>query len=234
MGREVAALAEESDRFTIFAGVDQVKSTELPFPLFDSFDACPNCDCIVDFSTPQALPSLLRYALANDIPAVLATTGYSQKDRTMIQEAANVIPLFVSGNLSRGMQVLLGAVEELAARLSDDFDTEIIEAHHRGKADSPSGTARLLADAVNRGKANPLRVVCGRSGIRQGDELGISSVRAGGIFGEHAVLFASDDEVISLHHSAMSRSCFARGALKAAEFICEQKPGLYTRIPAEY
>ena len=230
MGRAVAAQAQ-AEGIGIAAGVDTLP-LEAPFPCFPSFDSVPDAgDVIVDFSRPEALEGLLRFALRRGIPAVLATTGYSEEQLQAIDEAAREIALFRSANMSLGIALLRRLSREAALVLGSGFDVEIVEAHHRRKVDAPSGTALLLKDAVQQGRSEPLRAVYGREGrsARRGeDEIGLHAVRGGTVAGEHEVLFLGPNERITLHHSAENRSVFATGALRAAAFLLGRRPGLYS------
>ncbi len=234
MGNEVAQEVKSDPNFTILCGVDAHPNESLPFPIHPDFDFCPSCQCVIDFSSPQLLRSLLDYALKSHTPVVLASTGYSISDVELIRAASEKIPVFVSENLSRGMQKMRKLVREASSLPLEEFDTEIIEAHHRGKKDAPSGTAKMLARTICLARDGaPCRILCGRRegfSPRLTGDIGVSSVRAGGIFGEHTVLFASEDEVLEVRHTALSRRCFAKGALEAAAFLVRQSSGLFSEL----
>lgn len=226
MGREVAAQAK-------VAGMDMVGVDIAPmtadYPVYASFaDAPKDADCIVDFSRPASLEALLAYAKANHIPAVLATTGYTPEQLKQIEAVAAEIAVFRSANMSVGIALLRALSRKAAQVLGESFDVEIIEAHHNRKADAPSGTALLLADAVKE-KRPEAEYVFGRSGQhkRQPNEIGIHALRMGNVVGEHEVIFATDSQTISLKHQAHDRALFAEGALTAAGFVVKQAPGLY-------
>ncbi len=228
MGRQVAALAPEAG-FEIAAGVDFAASgSAAPFPVYGSFseDIREQADVIVDFSRPSALPGLLAYAKAHRLPCVLCSPGYGDQENAMIREASETIPLFVSANMSEGVYVLK-KIAALAKQLLPDADVELIEKHHNRKEDAPSGTAeallRVLADADT-------RFQYGRQGLhtrRAAGEIGVHSVRGGTVCGDHEIDFFLHDEVITISHHAQSRAIFASGALRAAGFLMEQKPGVY-------
>ena len=228
MGREVAAQAGPAG-IEIAGGVD-VAGVQADFPVWADFTQAPEVDCIVDFSRPASLDGLLAYAVQNRIPAVLATTGYDEVQLAAIDEAAKVIPVFRSANMSVGIALLRALSRKAAQVLGDDFDVEIVEAHHNRKADAPSGTALMLADAINDAAGGKYEYVYDRTQHRQkrGDaELGISAVRGGGIVGEHEVLFCGPEEVVRLSHSAGSRGVFADGAIQAALYLQGREPGYY-------
>lgn len=233
MGRAVAAQAS-ADGIEIVAGVDALQG-DCSFPCHTGFDALPDCSgaVIVDFSRPEALTSLLAYAVKNHLPVVLATTGYTPEQEQEVDQAARQIPVFRSANMSVGVALLRHLCQEAAKVLGETFDVEIVEAHHNRKVDAPSGTALMLADAAASARSQPSEYIYDRHSVRQPrgcDEIGISSVRGGTIVGEHEVIFAGRDEVIELRHSAQSREIFASGALRAARFLAApgQRPGLYS------
>lgn len=186
-------------------------------------------DCIIDFSVKDAVYGLLDFAVAKNVPVVLATTGYGESEMKCVEEAAKKIPLFRSGNMSVGINLLIKLVKEAAAYLGEKADVEIIEEHHNLKVDAPSGTALMLADAVKSVNSD-LQNVNGRSGIvgkRKKTELGIHSVRGGTIVGKHEVMFIMNNEIVSLKHEAQSKTMFAFGAIDAAIFLKGKPAGLY-------
>lgn len=231
MGQTIVRLAEEREDLRIVAGVDQQKGSSLPFPVYQSLDNCPyEADVLVDFSHPDALASLLPCALEKNLPAVLCVTGYSREQVETIKEAAAKLPLFFSANMSLGINLLAALAKQAAAVLGEEFDIEIIEKHHNQKLDAPSGTALLLADQINQVFAGEKSYIYDRHSVRrrrEKRELGIHSLRGGTITGEHEVVFAGHDEIITLSHSARSREVFATGALNAALFLSRQPAGLY-------
>lgn len=229
MGREVADQAKAAG-IEVAGGVD-VAGVQADFPVWTDFTQAPVVDCIVDFSRPASLDGLLTYAMQNCIPAVLATTGYDEAQLAAIDEAAKVIPIFRSANMSVGIALLRALSRKAAQVLGDDFDVEIVEAHHNRKADAPSGTALMLYDAVKDAYDQPREAVYGRHGRdckRQHNEIGIHALRGGTVTGEHEVSFFGASERIRISHSAENRSVFAVGALRAAEFLTGKKPGLYS------
>ena len=186
---------------------------------------------IIDFSHPSALEPLLAYATAHKIPAVIATTGLSAEQKEQLAEAAKEIPLFFSANMSLGINLLISLAKKAAALLEESFDIEIIERHHNQKIDAPSGTALAIADGISEVLKNPPEYVYDRHSVRRKrkkNEIGLHAVRGGTIVGDHEVLFAGNDEVIELKHSAASKEVFAVGAVKAAKFLAGKRPGMYS------
>ena len=231
MGRAVAAQAS-ADSIEIVAGVDALQG-DCSFPCHTSFDALPDCSgaVIVDFSRPEALTSLLAYAVKNHLPVVLATTGYTPEQEQEVDQAARQIPVFRSANMSVGVALLRHLCQEAAKVLGETFDVEIVEAHHNRKVDAPSGTALLLFDAIKNAYDEPRYAQLGRGGRnckRQHNEIGIHALRGGTVTGEHEVCFFGPAERIRLSHSAEDRSVFASGALKAAAYLQGKAPGRYT------
>ena len=227
MGRAVAERIAARDDVCVAAGID-VNDSPAGFPVFHSAEECSaEADVIIDFSNPAALPGLLGFACGHGLPVVVATTGLSAEDVGLIERAAEKVPVFRSANMSLGVNLLIELAKKAAAVLGDDFDVEIIEKHHNQKLDAPSGTALMIADAISDGK----RYVYDRHSVRAKrgkDEIGIHSVRGGNIVGEHEVIFAGSDEVITLSHSAASRGVFAVGAINAALFLIGKEPGIYS------
>lgn len=230
MGHFVADCVSARDDMTVIAGVDAVKS-DLGFPVFSDFsDISVKPDVIIDFSNVSVLDCMLDYAVKNRIPTVIATTGYDAEQIAKIRTASEKIPVFFSFNMSLGINLLCSLAKQAAALLGEDFDIEIIEKHHSKKLDAPSGTAIMLANAVNGELGDKYQYEYDRHSRRMArpkNEIGIHSVRGGTIVGEHDVIFAGRDEVITLSHAAASREVFATGAVKAAAFICGKSAGLY-------
>ena len=229
MGKNVADLAAQNG-VTVVCGVD-VRPAPMPFPVHANFsEVSERADAVIDFSSPAGLESCLTYCVEHELPVVLAATGYSPDDLTRISRAAERIPVFRTGNLSLGINLLQMLVRKAAEVLGSDFDVEIIERHHDKKKDAPSGTALMLAESVNEGMHASLTPVFGRHGMvgeRTKTEIGIHAVRGGTIVGEHEVMFAGEDEILTLTHSARSRKVFAAGALKAAQWLQGKAPGEY-------
>ena len=232
MGRVVSAIVGSDPELSIIAGFDINTVANDDFPVYNDFSEYDGtADAVVDFSNASALEGLLAYCLKNKTPLVLCTTGHSDEQMSAINEAAKKIPIFKSGNMSLGVNLLADLVRRACEVLGESFDVEIIERHHRRKVDAPSGTALLLADAAS--SALPYSSVNvferqSRRAAREKQEIGISAVRGGTIVGEHEVIFAGLDEVIELKHSAASRDVFAAGAIRAAKFIAKTTaPGIY-------
>ncbi len=231
MGKAITEVAEKDSNVCIICGFDKYTAADRAYPIYatpDEYDG--PADVIIDFSNPAALSPLLSYAKKRKLPAVIATTGLSFEQLTEIDEASKEIPVFRSANMSLGVNLMVELVKKAAEVLKDDFDIEIIEKHHNKKLDAPSGTALMLADAVNEALDSALSYVYDRHSVRkqrEKTELGIHSVRGGTIVGEHDVIFAGNDEIITLNHTALSKKVFAEGAVKAAQFIADAKPGMY-------
>lgn len=229
MGQALVKMCRDQ-AIEIAGGIDVAPVAEADFPVFSSFETCDvAADVIIDFSRPDALPGLLRYAVAWGIPGVLATTGYGESDQAQILESAQKVPLFQSANMSLGIALLKDLAKRAAALLGDAFDVEIVETHHRRKVDAPSGTALLLHEAIRNEYTPPKEAVFGRQGItgERGGEIGIHALRGGTVAGIHEVGFYGEEEIITLTHTAINRSIFAAGALRAAAFIQGKAPGMY-------
>lgn len=230
MGGFVARAAMEDGNFQIIAGIDKINNGQ-PFPIFSSFsDIKEKVDVIIDFSHPALLDHLLDFAVKNKIPVVIATTGYSDSQLKKINEASKVIPVFFTFNMSLGVNLICSLAKKAASILGNGFDVEIIEKHHNQKIDAPSGTAIMLANAVNSVFDDKMNYEYDRHSKRSKrpkNEIGIHSVRGGTIVGEHDVIFAGHDEVITISHSAQSKEVFAVGAVRAARFLYNKNAGLY-------
>lgn len=231
MGRVIASLIKEREDCSIIAGIDKVNDQYSDFPIFERlFDMPEKPDVIIDFSHPSVLPDLLSYCKMNGTAAVIATTGYSDEERAQITSASLQIPIFFTFNMSLGINLLAELAKQAVKVLGGQFDIEILEKHHNQKKDAPSGTAIMLAEAINEELNNKYHFVYDRHSVRrprEKTEIGISSVRGGTIVGEHDIIFAGHDEVITLSHSAQSKEVFAVGAVNAAIFLCEKPAGMY-------
>lgn len=234
MGRVIAALCEKRSDCEICAGIDLMGEQYAEFPVYKKvFDLPEKPDVIIDFSHPSALDDLLNYCKMNNVPLVIATTGYTDDERAKITAAAAQIPLFFTFNMSLGINLLVELSRKAAQILGGQFDVEIIEKHHNLKKDAPSGTAIMIAEAINEELGGSGRFVYDRHNVRKArgkEEIGMHAVRGGTIVGEHEVIFAGHDEVITLSHSAQSKEVFAVGAVNAAVFLASGKrsAGLYT------
>ena len=195
---------------------------------FDDDLTNEKADVIIDFSHFSRIPNMLNFAVNNNIPIVICTTGYDDKILSQIKEASSKIPILLSSNTSIGINLMNDLVSKMAENLNG-FDIEIIETHHNKKVDSPSGTAKTLFNIINETFENKMRLINGREGNHKRDknEIGIHSIRGGSVVGEHRVIFYGDDEAIEIKHSAMSKKIFVYGAIKAAKFLIGKKPNLY-------
>ncbi len=230
MGRVINSIIEEDENLTIVAGVDPYGEKYADFPVFPNFAELPQADVIIDFSHPSALDGLLTFAAKTKTPVVIATTGYNEAETEKIRAAAGIIPVFFTFNLSLGVNLMVSLAKKATAFLGTDFNIEIIEKHHNQKVDAPSGTAIMLADAVNETLDNKMLYEYDRHSKRQKrnkNEIGIHSVRGGTIVGEHEVIFAGNNEVISIKHEAFSKTVFANGSVTAAKFLAGKSAGLY-------
>ncbi len=232
MGRAVTACVAGRCDCEIVAGVDLNTEGQGGYPVYVNPMNCAIIpDVLIDFSHPSALEKTLAFAKTHTLPVVLATTGYSEEQIAAIHEAACEIPVFFTANMSMGVNLLAELCKKAAQVLSADFDVEIIEKHHNQKIDAPSGTALMLGRAVEAGLEYEPIYVYDRHAVRQKRdrrEIGFSAVRGGNIVGEHEVLFAGHDEIVTLTHSARSKEVFAVGAVNAALFVVGKPAGLYT------
>lgn len=232
MGHAITACVAQDCAFRIVAGVDVNTARTANYPVYANPRNCPaNPAVIVDFSHPSGLDGVLAFAEEHHIPAVLATTGYSDEQLAQIHDAAKRLPLFFTANMSLGVNLLAELCRRAAAVLGDGFDVEILERHHNQKVDAPSGTALMLAHAVEDGLSYQPQFVFDRHAVRRPrdkHEIGFSSMRGGNIVGDHEVMFAGHDEILTLSHSARSKEVLAVGALNAARFMLGKPAGLYS------
>ena len=230
MGQNVLSLLNESATAEAVAGVD-LHVIPLSVPVYPSFSLVKeDIDVIIDFSSAENLKERLEFAKSKKIGIVLGSTGFTEQDNALIETYAEEIAIFKTANLSIGINLLQELVSLAAKKLGDAFDVEIIEKHHNLKKDAPSGTALMLAESVNEAFGGQKKYVEGRSGMvgaREKSEIGIHAVRGGTIVGEHEVMFAGEDEIITISHSARSKRVFAAGAIKAAEFLNGKSAGKY-------
>ena len=230
MGSVVSKIVSETEGLVIAAGID-VNKSETGYPVYSSFaDFEGKADVIIDFSHPDCLSDLLDYAVKSKTPAVIATTGHNNAQIEKINAASEKIPVFYSANMSLGVNLLIELVKKSAAVLGKSFDIEIIEKHHNQKIDAPSGTALMIAEAASSSLPFNADYVYDRHSQRKKrgkNEIGIHALRGGTIVGEHEIIFAGQDEIISISHSAMSKDIFAVGAVNAALFLMRKGQGLY-------
>ncbi|WP_295073348.1 4-hydroxy-tetrahydrodipicolinate reductase [Ruminococcus sp.] len=231
MGKNIYNCASEREDCKVVAGIDIYTKEYADFPIVETPAQLPvKPDVIIDFSNPASLDGLLDYCFSTGTPLVIGATGYSDEQIAKIKAAAQQIPVFFTFNMSLGINLLVELAKKAAAVLGDQFDIEIVEKHHNQKIDAPSGTAIMLANAINETLDNSKHYVYDRHSRRQKrekSEIGMHAIRGGTIVGEHDVIFAGNDEVITLSHSAASKTVFAAGAVNAAVFLKDQKPGLY-------
>ena len=230
MGKEIIKHIDDTDNFTVLCGVDRVDSGDNNFPVFTDVNhitELPNI--IIDFSVPIASINILNYAKEKKIPMVIATTGFSCNELNYIEEYSKFIPIFKSSNMSLEINIMNLLVAKLS-KLLTECDIEIIETHHKNKIDAPSGTALMLANSINSSLNNTMNYIYNRASSRckrNHNEIGIHSIRGGTEIGKHSVLFLGNNESFELTHTVTSRSIFAKGAIKAAEFVIDKKAGLY-------
>lgn len=231
MGQVITQLIETQSDMKVVAGFSRYNSITKSFPVYSNPRECKEKgDVIIDFSNPEALEPLLEYAVETKIPLVTGTTGFSSDQLNKLYEASKAIPIFQAYNMSLGINIMIELVQKAAKVLKENFDIEIIEKHHNQKIDAPSGTALMLADAINSVLTPKMEYTYERASKRtkrSKNEIGIHSIRGGTIVGEHSVIFAGNDEIFEINHKAMSRNIFGIGALKAAKYIINKKPGMY-------
>ncbi len=229
MGQAVESCINERDDVMISCGVD-IAEGEKTYPVYTCFvDVKETPDVIIDFSNPLVLDDMLSFAEKHHTPVIICTTGFSEAQVQKIKDTAEKLPVFYSGNMSLGVNVLIALSKMAAKVLSNSFDVEIIEKHHNRKLDAPSGTALMIADAISE-EMNDAQYTYDRHAYRrkrEHNEIGIHSVRGGTIVGEHEVIFAGHDEVVSLKHQAQSRGVFAAGAVNAALFLKDKPAEMY-------
>ncbi len=232
MGKFVENILKEDKQCEIVAGIDP-RDLTLDYPVFNDINSCNiKADVIIDFSISSAISSLLDYCKKTSTPVVLCTTGLSEEIIEKVNTTSKSVAILRSANMSLGVNLIMELAKKAAVELFDSgFDIEILEKHHNQKIDAPSGTAIAIADAINNSLNNRLNYVYDRSQVREKrthEQLGLSAVRGGTIVGEHDIIFAGNDEVITISHEAMSKEVFAVGAVRAAKYIANKSAGLYT------
>lgn len=232
MGQMITNIVAQDEDVTIVAGVDVYDKQLNDYPVFAKVSDCDvEADAMIDFSSATAFDQHMEYAVDKQIPIVMCSTGLSQEQLAFLEEASKKVAVLKSANMSLGINLLLKLVKDAAAKLAvEGFDVEIVEKHHNQKLDAPSGTALALADSINEQMDHQYEYVYDRSQVRQKrgqKELGISAVRGGSIVGEHDVIFAGTDEVVTFSHTAYSRAVFAKGSVAAAKFMNGKGPGKY-------
>lgn len=231
MGKTITECAKNFENLSIVCGTD-VNTTAGEYPVyFSPADTKEKVDVIIDFSHPSALSGILDYAKKTGTPAVICTTGLDESQKQAIADASKEVAIFFSANMSLGVNLIAELARKATAVLGGQFDIEIVEAHHNQKIDAPSGTALMLADEISEEFENAPKYEFDRHSKRAKrtkNEIGLHAVRGGTIVGEHEIIFAGQDEVIKISHSAMSKQIFANGSLNAAEFMAGKEPGMYS------
>ncbi len=232
MGQVISGLVAADSEAEIVAGVDVYDQIANPYPVFKSIEECNvEADAIIDFSNAAGVDKLLDYCVEKNVPVVLCTTGLSEEQLAHAKAASEKVAVLKSANMSLGINMLLKLLKEATSVLAPaGFDIEIVEKHHNQKLDAPSGTALALADSINEELNNTYEYVYDRSQVREKrseKEIGISAVRGGTIVGDHDVIFAGADEVITFSHRAYSKAVFGKGAVQAAKFLAGKPAGMY-------
>lgn len=232
MGQMISDICKKDENVEIVAGIDVIDEGKNEYPVFANIADCDiDADAVIDFSTAKAVDALLDYCVAKKLPVVLCSTGLSDEQLAKTEEASKQIAVLRSANMSYGVNMLFGLLQKAITALAPaGFDVEIVEKHHNQKLDAPSGTALALADAMNDAMDNVYDYTFDRSQERKKREkmeIGISAVRGGTIVGEHEIIFAGQDEVIEIKHTAYSRAIFGKGAVEAAKFIAGKCAGFY-------
>lgn len=231
MGGVIQSIVANRDDAQIVAGVDKYNNGKTDFPVYESISEVKEAaDVVIDFSNPSLLDSLLKYGKETKTALVIATTGFDDCQKQQIADASKDCPVFFTYNYSLGINLLANLAKKAAALLGDEFDIEIVEQHHNQKIDAPSGTALMLADAINEELDNRMKYEYDRHSKREKrtkNEIGMHSIRGGTIVGEHEIIFAGRDEIITLSHSARSKEVFAVGAVNAAVFMKDKSAGMY-------
>lgn len=232
MGQTISGLIAADEEIEIVAGVDAFDDGRNAYPVFKSVELCDvKADAIIDFSNASAIDGLLEYCVKTKTPCVLCTTGLSEEQLQKVKETSEKVAILKSANMSLGINMLLKLLKEATSILAPaGFDIEIVEKHHNQKVDAPSGTALALADSINEELNNEYEYVYDRSGRREKrpkKEIGLSAVRGGTIVGDHDVIFAGADEVITFSHTAYSKAVFGKGAIQAAKFLAGKPAGMY-------
>ncbi len=232
MGQTISGLIAADEEIEIVAGVDARDEGSNPYPVFADIAECTvEADAVIDFSVAAAVDGLLDYCVERQVPCVLCTTGLSERQLAKVKDASQKVAVLKSANMSLGINMLLKLLKEAAEILAPaGFDMEIVEKHHNQKVDAPSGTALALADSINEQMDHAYEYVYDRSQVREkrtDKEIGISAVRGGTIVGDHDVIFAGADEVVTFSHRAYSKAVFGKGAIQAAKFLKGRPAGMY-------
>lgn len=232
MGQVISGLVKEDSDVEIVAGIDVIDCRDNGYPVFTDIFACDvEADAMIDFSSFKATDQVLDYCVQKKLALVLCTTGLTSQQLEKVQESSRNVAILRSANMSLGINTLLKLIQDAAKVLAAaGFDMEIVEKHHRLKCDAPSGTALALADSLNEAMDHQYHYVYDRSQRheqRDVKEIGVSAVRGGTIVGDHDVIFAGPDEVITFSHTAYSKGVFGKGAVEAAKFLAGKPAGMY-------
>ena len=227
MGQIVCRLIEESEDMEVLCGIDTTESPTSNFPVLNAVTALEALyqtpDIIIDFSHADcSMDVLFNFACEKNIPMVIATTGFSDNQLSIMQKCSEETMVFLSSNMSYQVNLVAEILKEIAPKLAD-YDIEIVETHHNRKKDAPSGTAKTLAESINSSLDNRMEIVYGREGKRESNEIGVSALRGGNIVGTHTINFFGESDSLTITHTALSRDMFAEGAIKAAKYILECK-----------
>lgn len=232
MGQVISRLVSDMADAQILFGYDINTDKKWDYEVYSSFeDAREKGDVVIDFSHPASFDSIVKYCRETKTPLVMATTGLSAQQKEELNKLSAEVAVFFSANMSLGVNLLINLVKKAASLLEDNFDIEIIEKHHNQKIDAPSGTALMIADEISQTLTNAPEYMYDRHSVRKKrskNEIGIHAVRGGTIVGEHEVIFAGTDEIIEIKHTAMSKEVFAVGSIKAAIYIKDMFPGMYS------
>ena len=232
MGKAIANLCYNNPDYKIVAGGDIIENKNYDFPVYTILSECTeDFDVIIDFSNAKAVPTILEFALSRKKPFICCTTALSDDTVSAILSASEKIAVFKSANMSLGINMMVELCKQATRILYPEFDIEIVEAHHNRKLDAPSGTAMMIASAIDQEISDNVEYVYDRHSVnkaRSKNEIGISSIRGGNIVGEHSAMFISDEEILTISHSAQTRDVFAKGALTAAKFMAGKEKGYFT------
>ena len=232
LGKAIANLCCNNPDYKIVAGGDIIENKNYDFPVYTSLSECTeDFDVIIDFSNAKAVPTILEFALSRKKPFICCTTALSDDTVSAILSASEKIAVFKSANMSLGINMMVELCKQATRILYPEFDIEIVEAHHNRKLDAPSGTAMMIASAIDQEISDNVEYVYDRHSVnkaRSKNEIGISSIRGGNIVGEHSAMFISDEEILTISHSAQTRDVFAKGALTAAKFMAGKEKGYFT------
>tara|TARA_B100001057_G_scaffold471231_1_gene533360 strand:- start:1015 stop:1797 length:783 start_codon:yes stop_codon:yes gene_type:complete len=236
MGRQLIKSANKDNRFKIVSLTENKifkKKISGLLPKLNSEEAFKKTDIIIDFTIPKCTLEVLKFAVKQKKRLIIGTTGFSKKDEDLIKKFSKKIPILKAGNMSLGINLLMYLTEITSKSLGNNFQSKIFEAHHKFKKDHPSGTAIMLGEGIATGKNKNLYKILGKKYLNKnkfpyGPKINFNSVRKGKIIGEHEVLFSSGKETIRLNHEAFDRTLYSEGALTAAKWLINKKPGLYS------